>query len=77
MCFAKLPYEGRKNQKIATSKLETMLMNEPEDHNDNNIGINKSLRNKIKEDLNSLNKEDLANFAGLKNCIEIKSIISS
>lgn len=41
------------------------------------IGISTNLRNKIREALKSLKKEDLAKYAGLKNCIEIKTIIMS
>lgn len=69
--------EEGKIQKIADTALQTLFLIEFEDLKDNDIGISTNLRNKIREVLKSLKKEDLAKYAGFKNCIEIKTIIIS
>lgn len=69
--------EEGKIQKIADTALQTLFLIEFKDLKDNDIGISTNLRNKIRKVLKSLKKEDLAKYAGFKNCIEIKTTIMS
>ncbi|MGL2999929.1 hypothetical protein [Flavobacterium sp. RSSB_23] len=73
----KVLIEEGKMKKISDLALEKLLIIELKDLNEDDIGISTNLRNKIRDVLKFLKKEDLAKYAGFKNCIEIKTIIMS